>query len=125
MLTNHRDFINEEMSILGTHMSEIEISNQRLLKVTHIPTGLSGKINWHDRISRRGKSANMREHYTYVAIFTFSEPIVYSEDEVPDAEGIFLFENGRAEAPQLVGRFSTETARSNWVRAQFSFDRDQ
>jgi len=82
-------------------------------------TGRSGELGFADRVVERGKGASSRTIRTFDAIFTFDDPLICDEHEVPDKGGYFLEENGKAEVTQLIGRFKSEKERNLWVEEQF------
>ena len=72
-----------------------------------------------DRVTTRGRDDKLRVNTTYQAIFTFQEPIVCSEDDVPANGGYFPLGSGLVEVTQLIGRFDSEKQRDEWMELQF------
>jgi len=100
-------------------MSAEEYSNQITVVATDIHSSLTGELMRHDRLSIRGKGDREKKILTFVAIFTFNNPVFCEESEVPENGGYFLNEKGKAELTQLIGRFDTQSERDEWVSNTF------
>lgn len=68
-----------------------------------------------DRVTVRGKGKNESCKEIYDVIFTFNEPLLCSESDVPLNGGYFLTEKGLVEVTQLIGHFNSILERETWV----------
>ena len=96
-------------------MSKEEYSNQILSNAVHLASSHEGELMEQDRVTIRGKGKRESRKATYDAIFTFNQPLLCSESEVPLDGGYFLTEQGQAEVMQLIGRFNSKQEREAWV----------
>ncbi len=96
-------------------MSKEEYRNRTLSTAVHLASSHEGELIQQDRVTVRGKGKNESRKVTYDAIFTFNEPIICSENDVPLNGGYFLTEQGQAEVTQLIGRFNLKSERDTWA----------
>ncbi|MCP5347671.1 MAG: hypothetical protein R3F41_17000 [Gammaproteobacteria bacterium] len=100
-------------------MSKVVHSNCNTQLAIHVATSLKGELSSWIRTTNRGKRENENSKLTYEAIFTFDEPLICPESDVPLRGGYFLNEEGEAEVTQLIGRFLTKEERNDWIRKTF------
>jgi len=100
-------------------MSKEIYKNRHKIKAKDIASTKSGELLIQDREKVRGKNIKEKHIFSFDAIFTFDDPLICEESEVPIGGGYFISEDGKAEVTQLIGRFKNEDERSNWLLTTF------
>jgi len=99
-------------------MSKVEFRDRQHSTARHLASGRSGDLRVHDRVVTRGKGDNISVSVSFEAIFTFDEPIVCAQTDIPDNAGYFMID-GNAEVTQLIAEFTDADERRTWLEAQF------
>ena len=103
-------------------MSKEIYTNRVYSQAIDLASSHNGELMSQDRESIRGKGKNEKRKRSYDAIFTFDDPLLCEETMVPERGGYFLTDEGMAEVTQLIGRFESESERTEWISNTFNIN---
>lgn len=101
-------------------MNKVLFSKDERIRAQHLSSSKNGELVLNERHTIRGKGQHEKRSEQFQAIFTFDDPIVCQEAEVPVNGGYYFLENNLAEVTQIIGRFDTYAEREEWLLKTFS-----